>query len=96
MQGCFDLLWLKFVNNGDKIYYIVMIKYSKSLLTALMSKKLSVTKVDCQKKVIQEEGVPVSLHLLLQINWNAFDLQANLDSLSHVSTLILKSSTQIF
>lgn len=60
-----------------------------------MSKKLSITKGDCQKKVIQEEGIPVSLHLFLQINWNAFDLQAKLASLSHVSTLILKPSSQI-
>lgn len=59
-----------------------------------MSKKLSITKGDCQKKVIQE-GIPVSLHLFLQINRNAFDLQAKLASLSHVSTLILKPSIQI-
>lgn len=44
---------------------------------------------------MQEEGIPVSLHLFLQINWNAFDLQANLASLSHVSTLLLKPSIQI-
>lgn len=60
-----------------------------------MLKKLSITKVGCQKKVIQEEGIPVSLHLCLQINWNAFDLQVNLASLSHVSTLLLKPSIQI-
>lgn len=60
-----------------------------------MSKKLCITKGDCQKKVIQEQGIPVSLHLFLQIDWNAFDLQANLASLSCVSTLILKPSIQI-
>jgi hypothetical protein len=50
-----------------------------------MSKILSITKVDYHNKVIHREGIYTSLHLLFQINWNAFDLHANLANLSHMS-----------
>lgn len=59
-----------------------------------MLKILSITKVDYQTKEMHGEEIHPSLHLLLQINWNAFDLQANVASLSHMSTLTITLNLQ--